>query len=298
MSRGNLRSPPTHDLWEDTAAVPATTSALPPANRTHLHRIASTSDEESVGPYEESSGVRFARLPPASARVNPPPPPVPGDLIRQASLASISSLAASQMALARSQRVLQISVAPVQAGKPFADKSPTSIAHSASGRGGSRTMACCCGSTTPCLPVSNVQPLWMRALHKTHMIAAGMGNSTLGCLVSIIVLFTIVVSVVLMVVQTLPDYRLRRIQGISGTPEIVMQIIEYVVVVIFTVEYGVRLLTISFVPPRDVSQDKWMPTFTSSLPSITRFVVSPMGLIDLASIVPFYVQLDVQDSCK
>lgn len=61
-------------------------------------------------------------------------------------------------------------------------------------------------------------------------------------------------------------------------PTIYFQIFETASIIIFTIEYLLRIWTSDIMYP---SKNKFI--------SITRFVLSPIGLIDLLSILPFYI---------
>jgi voltage-gated potassium channel len=90
-------------------------------------------------------------------------------------------------------------------------------------------------------------------------------NSTrLGRTFELTVQALIVVSLIDFSVETLPD--------LSPTALAWLSAVEFVVVVFFTVEYGLRILT---------AENK------------LKFIFSPFGLIDLLSILPFYLSLGI-----
>ena len=92
-------------------------------------------------------------------------------------------------------------------------------------------------------------------------------SSNLAKLIALLVILSILVSVCSFVVQTLPQYA----QAVPPAP--VWYGIEVATITVFTVEFGVRLLT---------------------CPSLKAFVTSPMNAIDLLSILPFYVDLAME----
>lgn len=90
-------------------------------------------------------------------------------------------------------------------------------------------------------------------------------NSTkLGRAFELIVQALIVVSLIDFSIETLPD--------LSPTAQALLSGIEFVIVLFFTFEYGLRILT---------AENK------------LKFIFSPFGLIDLLSILPFYLSLGI-----
>jgi hypothetical protein len=74
-------------------------------------------------------------------------------------------------------------------------------------------------------------------------------DSLLGTLAFCVLMGTIVLSIIIFCLQSLPEYRIRDARGEYGAPEIAFARIELVCVLIFTVEYIGRIITITAVPP-------------------------------------------------
>eukprot|EP00466_Bigelowiella_natans_P014519 jgi/Bigna1/67293/fgenesh1_pg.3_\ len=95
-------------------------------------------------------------------------------------------------------------------------------------------------------------------------------------------------------ISSLPRYRYPRYGNDEGdTPEVFQQI-ELYSVVFFTVEYVVRIGTVSSMPMHYITgKRKVRPEFTSSpwwhLRKTFQFASQPMNLIDLVAILPFYL---------
>ena len=97
-------------------------------------------------------------------------------------------------------------------------------------------------------------------------------DDRLSAVVDIAIISVIGVNVVAIVIETLPWV----------TPPLarVLYLLEVVSVVLFTVEYVLRLWTARYRRPGQ-----------GGLAGALRFAVSPAGLIDLLAIVPFYLPL-------
>jgi len=76
---------------------------------------------------------------------------------------------------------------------------------------------------------------------------------------------------------------------IDSKLKIILDYIELVSVIIFSAEYFIRLWVAPFKPPSASSKH----SFLSKIPPSLQYVLSPVGLIDLLAIIPFYLQLFV-----
>jgi len=104
----------------------------------------------------------------------------------------------------------------------------------------------------------------------------------------------VLLSTISLLISSLPRYRYPRYGNDEGdTPEVFQQI-ELYSVVFFTVEYVVRIGTVSSMPMHYITgKRKVRPEFTSSpwwhLRKTFQFASQPMNLIDLVAILPFYL---------
>lgn len=92
---------------------------------------------------------------------------------------------------------------------------------------------------------------WRRQL---HLVFSGNTRSWSGLVVTLLVTVATLLSIALMVVSTLPDYRLRVLRRETGPIEAAFHICEQVIVAIFAIDYGVRLLTVSAMRHHDVTK--------------------------------------------
>ena len=90
-------------------------------------------------------------------------------------------------------------------------------------------------------------------------------SSSLAYILSIFIIITITVSTFAFVIETIPDM-------VKQTDT--CDLIEGITSVIFTVEYVLRMLAYSVV-------DK----------NLLKFVISPLNLLDLLAIIPYYLEL-------
>ena len=110
----------------------------------------------------------------------------------------------------------------------------------------------------------------------------------LAQITSIVIIATIALSVATFVMETHPDFR----RWESGTPGTGMEVapdsfgsIETFSITLFSIEYLVRFFLVGFTPPRKIA---WYV-------KLKNFTLSPMNLIDLLAIIPFYIELGAGD---
>lgn len=102
-------------------------------------------------------------------------------------------------------------------------------------------------------------------------------SSTGARIFSHVVLYTIVISIASFVLETLPDLKDVR----------VWKIIEPVTTIVFTLEYVGRLIVCDAFPPdSELHQTKW------------EFIRSPMNILDILAILPFYLEVAAQELMK
>ena len=109
---------------------------------------------------------------------------------------------------------------------------------------------------------------WLKLLRtQLYAVMDAPETSVAALCVNILVMATILLSTAAFCLSTLPS---------MGTPyrQRVFESIELACVVVFTVDYGLRLFC---------------------CPELRPFLVAPLNLVDLASILPFYVQLGLDD---
>lgn len=104
-------------------------------------------------------------------------------------------------------------------------------------------------STTPWLPKSNIPRIfWFsRFRHQINTLFSDV-DSRGGFLIIVVIALVILLSVLSFCISTLPEIRLRKVQGSRGVEEDAFDTIEVFCVTIFTVEYLIRLITCTAVP--------------------------------------------------
>jgi len=107
------------------------------------------------------------------------------------------------------------------------------------------------------------------------------GIDSLGTTVNWLLIGLIVVTLVATILESVP-----RLAAAHGT---LFEIIEYVALITFTLEYAARLWTAVEHPP-------WRRL--GSVRAALRFAASPAGLIDLAAVLPFWLPLVVAADFK
>lgn len=133
----------------------------------------------------------------------------------------------------------------------------------------------------------------------------------IGKVVAIIVMITILVSILSFCAASMPEYRARAALGEQGAPEAAFDAIESVCVIIFTIEYLARLLTVtavptaaeeaclvkhgSYSPPSHTGTTTCMSAAIAKAKRVTRkllsFILSPLNVVDFVAIAPYYVNL-------
>lgn len=105
-----------------------------------------------------------------------------------------------------------------------------------------------------------------------------------GKLVSILIILTIMLSTTTFVLETDPAFRKwesgRVGLGVEVSPP-AFEAIEVFSIVLFSLEYLIRICLVGFAPPNDESTYR----------KVFSFFVHPMNLIDLLAILPYYVEL-------
>ncbi|WP_051206211.1 potassium channel family protein [Oceanospirillum maris] len=105
-----------------------------------------------------------------------------------------------------------------------------------------------------------------------HLLDGEMALSPIGRLINGFIIFLIVINVSVVIVETIPDIN-RDYQGL-------FHYIELFSVAIFTLEYLIRVWV-------SADNPKFGPGFKGKL----RYIFSPIALVDLIVIVPFYLSL-------
>tara|TARA_B110000090_G_scaffold172281_1_gene192778 strand:+ start:197 stop:1144 length:948 start_codon:yes stop_codon:yes gene_type:complete len=113
----------------------------------------------------------------------------------------------------------------------------------------------------------------------------------LAQITSIVIIATIALSVATFVMETHPDFR----SWESGRPGTGVEVapdsfgsIETFSIALFSMEYLVRFFLVGFTPPKKIA---WYV-------KLKNFSISPMNLIDLLAIIPFYIELGADDEGK
>jgi hypothetical protein len=113
----------------------------------------------------------------------------------------------------------------------------------------------------------------------------------LAQITSIVIIATIALSVATFVMETHPDFR----SWESGRPGTGVEVapdsfgsIETFSIALFSMEYLIRFLLVGFTPPKKIA---WYV-------KLKNFSISPMNLIDLLAIIPFYIELGADGEGK
>lgn len=123
------------------------------------------------------------------------------------------------------------------------------------------------------------------------------GGSIAGRCVAVIVMTTIVLSTISFVVETMPEVRTVPQSCNRNAPTItdcepragpIFQEIEVVCIVVFTIDYLVRMISVPFVRPTLALGPKagCNPPCTV----LRKYALQPLNIIDLLAIAPFYVE--------
>jgi hypothetical protein len=138
----------------------------------------------------------------------------------------------------------------------------------------------------------------LSALERIYLTFEEPSKSKLGFGVSLLVLSAIVVSAGGFIVSTLPQFQ--EPSGLDGKPHphAYFETIDVVCVLLFTVEYLVRMISAGFMRVELLNHDELIAAivsdesirWTTRTERIGAFVVAWPNLLDLAAIVPFYVQ--------
>lgn len=125
-------------------------------------------------------------------------------------------------------------------------------------------------------------------------------SSLVSRVVSTIIMGLILLSSVTFVLSTMPEYREPpdHCEVCEPQPDPVFSIIEYICVVMFTVEYSLRLIAVPKVRTELFDEKKLLGLMTHDdvlhLPSgfqrLLKFLLDPSNIIDLIAILPFYLE--------
>ena len=144
-------------------------------------------------------------------------------------------------------------------------------------------------------PASKPKPCWPNVPGARRQIFEALDNpdsSRAGGAISSLVLGTILASVTAFMLESLPEHRADPDRGILPKPAFLR--LEEACIVIFTIEYLGRLLTVSAVPtppPVAAAAAGAGAAERGGCSKVWHFVRSPMNVIDLLAILPFYVEL-------
>lgn len=122
-------------------------------------------------------------------------------------------------------------------------------------------------------------------------------SSRVSRITSIFVLLAIVLSAGSFVLSTLPDMQWQRCSRHEPEPKPIFDTIDTICVLLFTIEYILRLVTSAFMRVELLDQDEIIRIMSTDekivwptkLQRMTRFVLAWPNLIDLAAILPSYV---------
>jgi hypothetical protein len=163
----------------------------------------------------------------------------------------------------------------------------------------------------PPSPIPANMPL-TRFRHVLHVAIEDAGSSRVGFFLMLISSVLTIISVVAFSTQTLRKYRMNRELGISTPTDEFMDSAQLLCVTYFTVDYLLRLLTVTACPPlhllevmvkKDYAAAQWnafngakgaawaLSLCASNAWALARFVVDPLNVLDLISIVPVYLTL-------
>jgi hypothetical protein len=137
----------------------------------------------------------------------------------------------------------------------------------------------------------------------------------LAKVLSIFVLTTIVASTVAFVLESSPDFNLTpdacqagslTVENCRPSPQgstkTVFQIIEYLCIAIFTLDYGFRITTVGALSAEELDikteydfQIKRSTSLQVNFPVSLMYALQWLNLIDLAAILPFYIELIAPD---
>jgi hypothetical protein len=125
----------------------------------------------------------------------------------------------------------------------------------------------------------------------------------------LVIMATIILSIITFCVQSMPVYRQRAELELMGAEEDAFRLIETICVSIFSADYFGRLLTVTSVPnayesariarlgpaggvleyPKDLKG--WWALLKGNAKKVVLFMLSPLNVVDLAAIAPFYIAL-------
>lgn len=149
---------------------------------------------------------------------------------------------------------------------------------------------------TSCIPVQEDGSFARRLF----LLLESSENYTLGTIISAFMVTTIVVSTAAFVLESMPDFQERparcqelfssgqtlTVEACEPVPLDFFSYIEAICIVIFTLEYSLRICT-SYTEPRFGD---------SRLARVLRYARTGMNLIDLATVVPYYLGLILGDA--
>eukprot|EP00301_Raphidiophrys_heterophryoidea_P027232 c9559_g1_i1.p1 GENE.c9559_g1_i1~~c9559_g1_i1.p1 ORF type:complete len:520 (+),score=80.36 c9559_g1_i1:99-1658(+) len=157
---------------------------------------------------------------------------------------------------------------------------------------------------------------------RVYLVLSDPDASKLSVIVSSLVMLVIFMSCVMFVIETIPDMQdyspqcqmCKPLSGADYNNETLKEIrssykdmckdcepspkpffskVEVFSITVFSVEYGIRILTCSFLPSsreRKTSPSfQWPPGIKRICLRILLFVIAPMNLVDLVAILPFYL---------
>lgn len=141
------------------------------------------------------------------------------------------------------------------------------------------------------LPSGEVEPENLR--RGIYSIFAD-SRSKIGKVMQVFLIVTILLSVVIILVATLPQYRFPTVGTREGDTLPVFNTIEAVCVIIFTVEYLAKMFTVPWQTLDELGarpgygRTKWMPW---PLRHVWLWFWSISNLIDFVAIIPFYIEM-------
>mmetsp|Transcript_10839 Transcript_10839/g.27955 ORF Transcript_10839/g.27955 Transcript_10839/m.27955 type:complete len:958 (-) Transcript_10839:150-3023(-) len=128
------------------------------------------------------------------------------------------------------------------------------------------------------------------------LVADDPSASRMGKYVSLFMLATILVSTLSFMMETMPSFRVTpdacaealTVENCKPVPDWTFLLMEKICIVIFTIDYVVRMGTVHAVEPEEVGMD---PVPVTAWRQTLWYMRRPLNLIDLFAIAPFYIDL-------